>query len=72
MIDGTEMWKQTSSVENKVRNAQKTLERSVLKLLRQRRSAQIRGQTIVEIIKRQKWSWLGHVSEKQITDGAEG
>ena len=70
MTYGCETWKLTKSSENKLRIAQRAMERAMLGVtLRDRkRSTWIRGKTrvkdIIQIIKQQKWRWAGHLARR--------
>ena len=67
---GAETWRLTKKLENKLRTAQRAMERKILGLtLRDRkRAVWIREQTgiadILVDIKRKKWSWAGHVMRR--------
>ena len=71
MTYGSETWKLTKSLENKLVSAQRAMERSVLgiTLRDKRRSTWVREQTkvkdIIEVIKEQKWRWAGHVARRE-------
>ena len=71
MIYGSESWKLTKSMENKLRSAQRGIERSMLEIsLRdKKRASWIRENTKVRdklvSIKEQKWRWAGHVARRE-------
>ena len=71
MTYGCETWKLTKALENKLRVAQRSMERAMLGItLRERkRTTWIREQTkvrdIIEIIKEQKWRWAGHIARRE-------
>ena len=67
VIYGSETWKPTKTIENKLRSAQRGMETSILgiSLRDKKRSSWIRKNTrvkdILVAIKEQKWRWAGHV-----------
>ena len=71
MIYGSETWKLTKTMTNKLRSAQRAMERSMLgvTLRDKKRATWIREQTkvkdILEAIKEQKWRWAGHVARRE-------
>ena len=71
MTYGSETWKPTKPMENKLRTAQKGMEKSMLGIsLRDRKRASwVREKTkvndILVAIKEQKWRWAGHVARRE-------
>ena len=71
MIYGSETWKHTKPMENKLRRTQRRMGRSIIGIsLRDRtRSSRIRGNTrvkdILVAIKEQKWRWAGPVARRE-------
>ena len=64
-------WKPTKPIENKLRSAQRGIERSMLgiSLRAKKRASCIRENTrvkdILVAIKEQKWRWAGHVARRE-------
>ena len=71
MTYGCETWKLTKALVNKLRVAQRAMERAMLgiTLRDKKRTTWIREQTkvrdIIEIIKEQKWRWAGHIARRE-------
>ena len=68
MTYGCETWKLTKRTENLLRIAQRVMERAMLGITMRdgHRSTGIRAKTgvkfIVQVVKKQKWRWAGHVA----------
>ena len=68
---GSETWTLTAALENKLRVAQRKMERSILgiSLIDKKTNKWIRDQTrvkdVIETVKRIKWRWAGHVARMQ-------
>ena len=71
MTYGSETWKLPKTMENKLRSAQRGMERSMLEIsLRDRKRASwVREKTKVKdllvAIKEKKWRWAGHVARRE-------
>ena len=71
MIYGCETWKLTKVIENKLRSAQRAMERSMLgiTLKDRKRASWVRDQTkvkdIIVAIKEQKWKWAGQIARRE-------
>ena len=63
MTYGCETWKLTKRTENLLRIAPTAMERAMLGItMRDRHRARTGVKDIVQVVKKQKWRWAGHVA----------